>query len=136
MNQHDAQNSDKRPVPIVPPAVAQSMLWRLPIFVAGIETTDDVYADWIRAYLREMEGDRTRARERTEANWREEPCRGKNGKVDGDCDAGPGEKMMERMTVLSLMERVRELQDIRGCRVDVGSVVAEMEGENMGAFIV
>ncbi len=33
----------------------RSLVWPLPIFIAGIETTDVVYQDWILEYIGEME---------------------------------------------------------------------------------
>ncbi len=33
----------------------RSLVWPLPIFIAGIETTDVIYQDWILEYIREME---------------------------------------------------------------------------------
>ncbi|KAK4453611.1 hypothetical protein QBC34DRAFT_189100 [Podospora aff. communis PSN243] len=34
-----------------------SMLWPLPLFVAGIETVDEVWADWVRLFIKGVEGD-------------------------------------------------------------------------------
>ena len=34
----------------------RSFIWPLPIFIAGIETTDELYQDWVIEYLREMSG--------------------------------------------------------------------------------
>jgi hypothetical protein len=33
----------------------RSLIWPLPIFIAGIETTDVIYQDWILEYMAEME---------------------------------------------------------------------------------
>lgn len=32
----------------------RSTIWPLPLFIAGIETTDEVYQDWIVAYMKEL----------------------------------------------------------------------------------
>lgn len=32
----------------------RSLIWPLPLFVAGIETTDEIYQDWILSYLEEL----------------------------------------------------------------------------------
>jgi hypothetical protein len=34
----------------------RSFMWPLPIFIAGIETTDEFYQDWVVSYLKEMSG--------------------------------------------------------------------------------
>lgn len=31
-------------------------MWPLPIFIAGVETTDEFYQDWVVSYLKEMSG--------------------------------------------------------------------------------
>jgi hypothetical protein len=33
----------------------RSLLWPLPLFIAGIETTDEIYQDWILSYLTELQ---------------------------------------------------------------------------------
>lgn len=33
----------------------RSLLWPLPLFIAGIESTDEIYQDWILSYLTELE---------------------------------------------------------------------------------
>jgi hypothetical protein len=33
-----------------------SMLWPLPLFVAGIETVDEVWADWVKLFIKGVEG--------------------------------------------------------------------------------
>jgi hypothetical protein len=33
----------------------RSLLWPLPLFVAGIETTDEIYQDWIPSYMTELQ---------------------------------------------------------------------------------
>lgn len=32
----------------------RSTIWPLPLFIAGIETTDEVYQDWILEYMKEL----------------------------------------------------------------------------------
>lgn len=31
-------------------------MWPLPILIAGIETTDEFYQDWVMSYLKDMSG--------------------------------------------------------------------------------
>jgi len=33
----------------------QSLVWPLPLFIAGIETTDSIYQEWILAYMEEID---------------------------------------------------------------------------------
>lgn len=33
----------------------RSLIWPMPTFVAGIETTDEIYQEWILSYLEELE---------------------------------------------------------------------------------
>ena len=33
----------------------RSLLWPLPLFIAGIETTDEIYQDWILSYMAELQ---------------------------------------------------------------------------------
>ena len=32
----------------------RSLIWPLPLFIAGIETTDEIYQDWILSYMTEL----------------------------------------------------------------------------------
>jgi len=34
----------------------RSLIWPIPIFIAGVEITDEIYQDWILDYMRELAG--------------------------------------------------------------------------------
>ncbi|KAK0728002.1 hypothetical protein B0T26DRAFT_153587 [Lasiosphaeria miniovina] len=83
-------------------------LWPLPLFVAGIETADDVRADWLRIFMSHViNGENEAERERnTKSGSRQRRARN-GGKV------------------LELMEHIRKMQDAVGKRVSVPLVTAE-----------
>ena len=84
--------------------VLSPMLWPLPLFVAGIETVDEVRADWIRLFMSGIEAGK-------------EP-----GRCLRLCSGASGKDAIE------LMEQVRKRQDEVGTRVDVDFVMAEVGG--------
>lgn len=105
--------------------IPRSMLWPLPLFMAGIETTDRIHADWIQVFMDEVT-----------SSWGEqiaipgqsnEAAKGANSRQIGRIHGGS--------RVQELMTRVRELQNHLGCRVDVESVMGEVAG-TQGAFIL
>ncbi|KAJ6440193.1 fungal specific transcription factor domain-containing protein [Purpureocillium lavendulum] len=109
-----------------PHKIPRSMLWPLPLFIAGVETTDEVHADWIRGFMNEVT-----------SSWGGEVAMSAKtrdlhkpvGQRDG-CDTnGPNR-------VQILMGRVRRLQDQLGCRVDIESVVRDMSDESGRGFIL
>lgn len=105
--------------------VIRSMLWPLPLFVAGIETTDDIHADWIKTFIDQV------------ALF--------NHHIDSPASGGCGHSSREmlraghgggRMSggidgkrVQLLMARAREMQDRLGRRVDVEDFMRELGGD-------
>ncbi|KAK0720477.1 hypothetical protein B0H67DRAFT_662778 [Lasiosphaeris hirsuta] len=85
-----------------------SMLWPLPLFVAGIETVDEVWADWVRLFISGVEGGR-----------------GIEGGV------GEGER---KMKMIELLEEIRKRQDAVGTRITVSTLMAE-KGITTGMFV-
>ncbi|KKO99193.1 hypothetical protein THAR02_08699 [Trichoderma harzianum] len=101
--------------------VPRSMLWPLPIFIAGIETTDEIYADWISEFMDEMASAMNGStRERSHAT----------GEYMDTSIGDKGESLTDHRLILILMMRVREKQDFLGRRVDVQGVMGEMDGAN------
>ncbi|KAL7781774.1 major facilitator superfamily domain-containing protein [Trichoderma afarasin] len=101
--------------------VPRSMLWPLPIFIAGIETTDEIYADWISEFMDEMASAMSGStRERSHAT----------GEYMDTSIGDKGESLTDHRLILILMMRVREKQDLLGRRVDVQEVMGEMDGAN------
>ncbi|KAL6828071.1 hypothetical protein V8C40DRAFT_243405 [Trichoderma camerunense] len=101
--------------------VPRSMLWPLPIFIAGIETTDEIYADWISEFMDEMASAMNGStRERSHAT----------GEYMDTSIGDKGESLTDHRLILILMMRVREKQDLLGRRVDVQEVMGEMDGAN------
>ncbi|KAL6806286.1 major facilitator superfamily domain-containing protein [Trichoderma sp. SZMC 28013] len=101
--------------------VPRSMLWPLPIFIAGIETTDEIYADWISEFMEEM------------ASAMNGSVRGRSHATEEYMDTSIGDKggsLTDHRLILILMMRVREKQDLLGRRVDVQGVMGEMDGMN------
>ncbi|KAL7907470.1 hypothetical protein GGI35DRAFT_89395 [Trichoderma velutinum] len=101
--------------------VPRSMLWPLPIFIAGIETTDEVYADWIAEFMDEM------------ASAMNGTTRGRSHATGDYIDTSIGNKaegLTDHRLILTLMMRVREKQDLLGRRVDVQGVMGETDGMN------
>ncbi|GAB1314319.1 Zn(2)-C6 fungal-type domain-containing protein [Madurella fahalii] len=80
-----------------------SALWLLPLFTAGIETTDEVRADWVRMFVLDL------------------------AEAERDRDIGRREHARK---VLGLMEYVRKKQDQSGMRVSVEEAMKQMEGPN------
>ena len=96
--------------------IPRTMLWPLPLFMAGIETTDEIYADWTRTFMDEVSSSGSRGAQDRHANggWISSVSGGKRVQV--------------------LMARVREMQDALGRRVDVASIMNDMNGG--GAFVL
>jgi len=87
--------------------ITRSFAWPLPLFVAGIETVDDVYADWILRFMEEAEA-------------------GPGGgppKDGGGMGGGSGGEPVRR-----LIQRVRARQHSMGNRVEVRDVIEELRG--------
>ncbi len=108
----------------------RSILWPLPLFMAGIETTDDIYADWIWTFTDEQisagNGDLTT------------PSLG-SGQQDGRLtnitgDRGGRSVGLSGKRVQLLMARIRELQDRLRSRVEVESAMREINGGE-GPFV-
>ncbi|KAK0635471.1 hypothetical protein B0T17DRAFT_43466 [Bombardia bombarda] len=83
--------------------VSSAMLWPLPLFVAGIETVDEVRADWLRLLI----------------------AGGDNGGTGGGGGGGAGGYGGRSGVMLAVMEEVRKRQNEVGGRVDVGAVLGE-----------
>jgi hypothetical protein len=103
-------------------AAVRGLMWPLPLFVAAVETTDDVYADWLGGFIadasRGMKGDGGSGAK----------GRGRGGK--GTMGFGGGCGMAAKAgKVQELMAVVREGQDREGKRVDVEDVVRETQPE-------
>ncbi|KAM0262927.1 hypothetical protein ACHAQJ_001520 [Trichoderma viride] len=99
--------------------IPRSMLWPLPLFIAGIETTDEIYADWISEFMDEMGSSMNNTAEGRSRNTREHTSIPAKHKADG---------LPDQRLILMLMRRVREKQDLLGSRVDVQEVMSEMKG--------
>ncbi|KAK3359267.1 hypothetical protein B0T25DRAFT_514833 [Lasiosphaeria hispida] len=85
-----------------------SMLWPLPLFVAGIETVDEVWADWVRLFISGVEGGRG---------------------VEEGVGQGGG-----KMEMIELLEEIRKRQDVVGTRITVSTLMAE-KGVTTGMFV-
>ncbi len=101
-----------------------STLWPLSLFMAGIETTDEVYADWMRLLIEQVA---SQPREQS-AGSRTEP-----GRSTIECPPSSEHKPDPRVkhgarTIAELMRKVRERQNMLGRRVDVMSVAQDMDG--------
>lgn len=100
------------------------MLWPLPVFIAGIETTDEIYADWISELIDEMDSAMNNSAMSNAAKGR--VC------SFGERTIGPTEgktgDLNDEKLILMLMKRVREKQGLLGCRVDVQEVMCEIRG--------
>lgn len=99
--------------------IPRSMLWPLPAFIAGIETTDEIYADWISEFIDEMGSSLYNAAKDRAYNVGEHKSDITEDKTGG---------LTDQRLILMLMKRVREKQDHLGCRVDVQEVMSEMKG--------
>lgn len=99
--------------------IPRAMLWPLPVFIAGIETTDEIYADWISEFIDEMDSSTDNAAKGRDCS-------------DGEHKSAPTEDKTGALTdqklILMLMKRVRDRQDLLGCRVDVQEVMSEIKG--------
>ncbi|KXX81766.1 hypothetical protein MMYC01_200714 [Madurella mycetomatis] len=84
-----------------------SALWLLTLFIAGIETTDEVRADWVRMFVLDV------------------------AEAERDYDIGRRDHARK---VLGLMEHVREKQDQSGTRVSIGEAMTQTEGPS-GMFM-
>lgn len=99
----------------------RTMAWPLPLFMAGIETTDEIHADWTRRFMDEV------------SSWENNMMRStgsesnSNRRWIGNVSGGK--------RVQALMTRTRAAQDARGRRVDVGSIMDEMSNGN-GSFLI
>jgi len=83
-----------------------SMMWPLPLFVAGIETVDEVWADWVKLFISGVEGGE----------------KGATGEARGN------DKILE------LMDEIRMRQDETGSRIVVTDVMAE-RGQTTEMFV-
>ncbi|KAK4090590.1 hypothetical protein Purlil1_5262 [Purpureocillium lilacinum] len=108
-----------------PHKMPRSMLWPLPLFVAGVETTDEIHADWIRGFMNEVT-----------SSWGGEVAMSAKGRELHGNGGQRGNNMSSVNRVQTLMGRVRRLQDQLGCRVDIEGVVREMSSESGGGFIL
>ena len=84
-----------------------SMLWPLPLFVAGIESVDEVWADWVKLFISGVE------------------ARGPEGNTG---DGSGNTKMLE------LMEEIRKRQDEVGTRIVVTDFMAA-RGQTTDMFV-
>ncbi|UKZ88280.1 uncharacterized protein TrAFT101_004041 [Trichoderma asperellum] len=98
--------------------IPRSMLWPLPVFIAGIETTDEIYADWISEFMDEMGSSMNNA----------EKGRDNIGDHKSDSTEDKTSSLTDQKLILMLMKRVREKQHLLDCRVDVQKVMSEMKG--------
>ncbi|OAQ65135.1 hypothetical protein VFPPC_06302 [Pochonia chlamydosporia 170] len=101
--------------------IPRSMLWPLPLFMAGIETRDELHADWILGFMNEVTSSWGGEVVVTGQRWRRDEM---SGAVPSSASR-----------VQALMERVREAQDYLGCRADVESIMAGMMMER-GSFLL
>ncbi|KAK1835826.1 hypothetical protein QBC39DRAFT_339715 [Podospora conica] len=76
-----------------------SCIWPLPLFVAGIESVDEVWADWVKLFISGMEG-----------------------KISESSESSRGS---QNVRMLALMEEVRSRQDVSGTRIGVADLMAE-----------
>ncbi|KAL7927975.1 major facilitator superfamily domain-containing protein [Trichoderma austrokoningii] len=104
--------------------IPRSMLWPLPVFIAGIETTDEIYADWISEFIDEMDSTMNNSAMSNAAKGRVGIFGERTG---GSTDDKTGD-LNDQKLILMLMKRVREKQDLLGCRVDVQEVMCEIKG--------
>jgi hypothetical protein len=104
--------------------ILRSTLWPLPLFVAGIETTDDVYADWITNYLDEKPSSWTKK----ESTTGKEAGKAKQPEGGGQSGGIKGAK------VVKLLEMVRQKQNIAARRLEVEKVIQEISTDS-GLFV-
>lgn len=117
--------------------VVRSMLWPLPLFVAGIETTDAVHADWLAGFISEATNAVTKKMAHaSEMSTPKEiqrlgtPVANATWKKSGGGMSGGtgGERVVE------LMAEVRARQNKEGRRVEVEEVIRDMQVPD-GSFI-
>ncbi|KAM0483174.1 hypothetical protein ACHAPX_002622 [Trichoderma viride] len=99
--------------------IPRAMLWPLPVFIAGIETTDEIYADWISEFIDEMDSSTNNAAKGRGCNH------GEHASAPAEDKTGD---LIDQKLILMLMKRVRDKQDLLGCRVDVQEVMSEIKG--------
>ena len=76
-----------------------SLIWPLPLFVAGIESVDEVWADWVRLFISGVEGRISES----------------SGATNGS----------QNVKMLALMEEIRKRQGVSGTRIRVADLMAE-----------
>ena len=103
--------------------VLKTILWPLPLFVAGIETTDELYVDWILSFIEEVSTSRRSERSCLSSEQRESRVIG-----GGQSGGAGGNKVKE------LIIEVRTRQHKEGRRVSVTQVIRDMN-DDLGAFI-
>ena len=105
----------------------RSMHWPLPLFVAGIETTDEIYADWIKTFMEEAGEAATTPAGMSNDKFKQR-TRHSFGDGGGQSGGTGGEKVRQ------LMMEVRKRQSKQGIRVEPEQVIRDMNGE-LGTFI-
>jgi hypothetical protein len=104
--------------------VLRSALWPLPLFVAGIETTDDVYVDWITTCLEET----------TCSSMRRESTTGKEAWKASQPEGGGQSGGIKGAKVVKLLELVRQKQNKVARRLEVEKVIQEISMDS-GLFV-
>ncbi len=97
--------------------IRSSCLWPLPMLLAGVETTDDVHADWLRVIIEQVA---------TRATGLPDGPRHHEEMVGGHVSQLAWEREADETAVMELLERTRERQDIQGRRVEIESVAREL----------
>ena len=103
--------------------VLKTIMWPLPLFVAGIETTDELYVDWILSFIEEVS-----ASEGLDKHVLVQQLNKSKITGGGQSGGAGGSKVRE------LIIEVRSRQHKEGRRVSVTQVVRDM-GDDQGAFI-
>lgn len=101
--------------------VPRTMAWPLPLFIAGIETTDEIHADWTRRFMDDV------------SSWENDMMRSTGSEKNSS--GGWIGNVSESKRVQALMIQTRAAQAARGRRVDIGSIMDEMSNGN-GAFLI
>lgn len=101
--------------------VPRTMAWPLPLFIAGIETTDEIHADWTRRFMDEV------------SSWEKNMMRSTGS--ESNSSGGWIGNVSGGKRVQVLMSKTRAAQDAQGRRVDIGGVMDDMSNGN-GSFLI
>ena len=97
--------------------ILSSCLWPLPMLLAGVETTDDVHADWLRLIIGQVAA---RATGLPDGPRHHEEAVGRH------VSQLAWQREADETAIMELLERTRERQDAQGRRVEIEAVAREL----------